>query len=66
MLIKCLNIKVNISLQWFYRLNNKEKEREREKEIKKHIFIYTGVTLKYYPYTFGLFQSPFTLQILYE
>lgn len=65
MLIKGLNIKVNISLKWFYRLNNKEKEREREKEIK-HIFIYTGLTLKYYPYIFGLFQSPFTLQVLYE
>lgn len=32
MLIKCLNIKDNISLQRLYRFNKKEREKEKERE----------------------------------
>lgn len=65
MLIKCLNVKGNINLQRLYRLNNKQRERKREKQ-KKYISIYIGLSVKYYPSIFLLFQFPFTLQFLYE
>lgn len=65
MLIRCLNVKGNINLQRLNRLNNKQRERKREKQ-KKYISIYIGLSVKYYPRIFLLFQSPFTLQFLYE
>lgn len=61
--MKGLSIKVNISLQWFYRLNNKEKEREREKEIKKHIFLYI---LDWLWNTTHIFLDYFSLHLRYK